>query len=253
MALCPNASAPRMGRMTAIARSSNTSTDNTIGVSLLQTQPRSNRTLATPPDDEMYVTPPRNSDVIRPYDSARPATNPGMKLATRSTIPVTAPERRLAISSDPVYSRPSMSSSSTTPRSAPTSMNSSEVTTGTRPPSPKASPPMRYSGMGESPMRRASAARAASRSTTPPSSRNNSAASRMDQPTRRILVTVSMPSAVPTTTRVSPGSIKKSGPGAGNATSPLRTATTETPVRVRIRASPIFLPAYGPSVSTTSQ
>jgi hypothetical protein len=47
------------------------------------------------------------------------------------------------MSSSALYSRPSMSSSSSTPISAPTSMNSSGAPSGTSPPVPKASPPSR--------------------------------------------------------------------------------------------------------------
>ena len=52
-----------------------------------------------------------------------------------------------------------------------------------------------------------------------------------------------MPSAVPTTTSVSPGSRTVSGAGAGMAPSPRRMATIDTPVRLRAWVSAIALPA----------
>src|ERR687891_19080 len=55
----------------------------------------------------------------------------------------------------------------------------------------------------------------------------------------------SIPLGVPTTSRVSPARNEKSGPGAGNASSPRITATMETPVRVRASVSPMVPSANG--------
>ena len=49
----PTSSAVRIGRYSAITRSSNTRIDSTTGVSRLPRRPRSARTLAMIPDDEM--------------------------------------------------------------------------------------------------------------------------------------------------------------------------------------------------------
>jgi len=53
-------------------------------------------------------------------------------------------------------SRPSVSSSSTTPIDAPVETNCPAAAAGTMPPFPRASPASRYSGIGERPKRRAS-------------------------------------------------------------------------------------------------
>ncbi len=80
---------------------------------------------------------------------------------------------------------------------------------------------------------------------TPPSSISRRARWGTAQPVAMISLTCSMPSTVPTTSIVSSASSVKSGAGAGNAVPSRITATTDTPVRVRIRASPIVFPAYG--------
>ncbi len=136
-------SAVRMGRYTAMARSSRTSTDSTTGVSRLPIRPRSVRTLAMIPEDEIAVTPPRTTAASGPQPSRNAAATPGRALSVRSSAPVGACRRRPSISSCAVYSRPSVSSSRTTPISAPTSMNSSLAPSGNSPPCPKASPPSR--------------------------------------------------------------------------------------------------------------
>src|SRR5919106_797408 len=131
------------GRYTAITRSSMTRIDSTAGVSRFPTHPISARSLATIPEDEMYVTPASRIPEIGSHPNRNPAARPGAAFSTRSTAPAPVPVRSPWISSRPVYSRPSNRRRRITPISAPISTNASAVTTGTRPPSPKASPASR--------------------------------------------------------------------------------------------------------------
>src|SRR5918996_45467 len=126
----PRRSTATTGRYTAMTRSSMTRIDSTAGVSRFPTHPISARSLATIPEAGSH--PNRN-----------PAARPGAAFSTRSTTPATVPVRSPLISSRPVYSRPSNRRRRITPISAPISTNASAVTTGTRPPSPKASPASR--------------------------------------------------------------------------------------------------------------
>src|ERR671921_530221 len=158
-----------------MARSSTTRMDRIAGVSRLPSRFRSPRTLATIPDEVTYVTPPRTTAARADQPSSSPATSPGVKLSPRSASPDGRAERRLPSSSPAEYSRPSRSSSRITPTSAPTSMNSWAVTSGSRPPSPKASPASRYRGIAERPRRPASRARMPRPRMTPPSSRRTAA------------------------------------------------------------------------------
>src|SRR5919112_1660225 len=158
-----------------MARSSTTRMDRIAGVSRLPSRFRSPRTLATIPDEVTYVTPPSTTAASADQPSSSPAARPGVKLRTRSTSPAGAAARRLPSSSLAEYSRPSRSSSRITPTSAPTSMNSWAVTSGSRPPSPKASPASRYRGIAERPRRPASRARMPRPRMTPPSSRRTAA------------------------------------------------------------------------------
>src|SRR5918992_937489 len=160
-----------------MARSSTTRMDRITGVSRLPSRFRSPRTLATIPDEVTYVTPPSTTAASADQPSSSPASSPGVKFSTRSTRPAGAAARRLPTSSLAEYSRPSRSSSRMTPTSALTSMNSLAVTSGSRPPSPKASPASRYRGMAERPKRPARRPRMPSARMTPPSSRRTAAPS----------------------------------------------------------------------------
>src|SRR5918996_1517553 len=117
--------------------------ERTTGVSRFPTHPISARILATIPEDEMYVTPASRIPETGSHPNRNPAARPGAAFSTRSTTPATVPVRSPLISSRPVYSRPSNRRRRITPISAPISTNASAVTTGTRPPSPKASPASR--------------------------------------------------------------------------------------------------------------
>jgi hypothetical protein len=130
-----------------------------------------------------------------------------------------------------------------TPTSAPTSMNSWAVTSGSNPPSPKASPASRYRGMAERPSRPASRPRIPSPRITPPSSSRTTAPWFTAGQLPSSLLSSLMPWAVPTTTRVSLGSRPASGAGAGMAPSPRTMATIDTPVRLRAWVSAIDRPA----------
>src|SRR5918992_325862 len=157
-----------------MARSSTTRMDRITGVSRLPSRFRSPRTLATIPDEVTYVTPPSTTAASADQPSSSPASSPGVKFRTR---PARAAARRLPTSSLAEYSRPSRSSSRMTPTSAPISMNSLAVTSGSRPPSPKASPARRYRGMADSPKRPARRPRMPSPRMTPPSSSRTAAPS----------------------------------------------------------------------------
>src|SRR5918994_3762470 len=160
-----------------MARSSTTRMDRITGVSRLPSRFRSPRTLATIPDEVTYVTPPSTTAASADQPSSSPASRPGVKLRPRSTRPAGAVARRLPSSSLAEYSRPSRSSRRMTPTSAPISMNSLAVTSGSRPPSPKASPASRYRGMADRPRRPARGPRNPSPRMTPPSSRRTAAPS----------------------------------------------------------------------------
>ena len=114
-----------------------------VGVSTLDSRPSSCSTLAMIPDDETYVMPPNAAATTGGQPRIRPAIAPGEKLRTKSMTPPRTPVRRLFVSSLPVYSRPSMKSSSTTPISAPTCTKSWLNASGSRPPLPNANPASR--------------------------------------------------------------------------------------------------------------
>src|SRR5262245_36877484 len=173
--LSPASRTVRTGRYTAMARSSITSSDRTTGVSRLPMRPRSSRSLATIPEEEIQVTPPSTSAASGRQPSSSPAASPGVKFSTRSIVPAGAPARSPAASSSAEYSSPRTSSSSTTPISAPAAANSCAADSGSRPPSPNASPASRYSGIGDSPKRPAIRPRTPSANSLPPSSRSRTA------------------------------------------------------------------------------
>lgn len=100
-------------------------------------------TLAITPDDEIQVTPASATAPTGPHPSIRPAMAPGVALSTKSTAPDGYWVLRLVTSSDALYSSPSRSRSRMTPISAPMAVNSSLAPSGSRPPSPKASPASR--------------------------------------------------------------------------------------------------------------
>ena len=81
----PTTSTPRIGRYSAIVRSSITQTVTTNCAALPPDHPRSEMIFAATPDDVTSVTPPRKSDVTSPKSSRNPARNPGVKLSTRSS------------------------------------------------------------------------------------------------------------------------------------------------------------------------
>jgi hypothetical protein len=70
--LPPSATAPSIGRATAMARSSNTRIDRTTGVSRFPVHPRSTSSFATTPDEEMYVMPPRYREPTGPEPTSKP-------------------------------------------------------------------------------------------------------------------------------------------------------------------------------------
>lgn len=76
-----------MGRYTATARSSSTSTLRITGVSRLPTRPRSPSTFAMTPDDEIQVTPASTTAATGPQPSSSAATAPGTALSAQSTRP----------------------------------------------------------------------------------------------------------------------------------------------------------------------
>jgi hypothetical protein len=78
-----------------------------------------------------------------PHPRSKAQMAPGAALITRSTMPARALLLRLVTNSSALYSRPSVSSSRTTPISAPTEMNSSLVASGSTPPVPNARPAIR--------------------------------------------------------------------------------------------------------------
>jgi len=83
-------------------RSSTTRMESTVGASLFPTHSRSSSSLATTPEEEMYVMPPKNSAGSRPHPSKKPAANPGVKFRARSRSPDRAELRRLETSSSAV-------------------------------------------------------------------------------------------------------------------------------------------------------
>ncbi len=113
------------------------------GVSRLPSRPRSPRTLAITPEEEIQVTPPSTTAATGPQPSNRAVAAPGRAFSAKSTAPAGYWVFRLLTRSAAVYSRPSISSSSTTPISAPVETNSVLALSGRRPPCPKASPPSR--------------------------------------------------------------------------------------------------------------
>jgi hypothetical protein len=84
--------------------------------------------------------------------------------------PAVMPRRRLFFNSSPVYSRPNINRSRSTPISAPIRTKLSLRLRGARPPLPKARPAKRYKGMAEKPQRLASLAEIARPTSTRPSS-----------------------------------------------------------------------------------
>ena len=139
----PINTAVRIGRYTAMARSSNTSTERITGVSRLPSRPRSASTFATIPDDEMLVTPPSTVAPTGPQPSASATATPGAALSTMSSTPAGHERRRPVVSSAAEYSRPSSRSSSTTPTSLASVVKSPMLPSGTMPPVPKQTPPIR--------------------------------------------------------------------------------------------------------------
>src|SRR3954467_4155085 len=91
------------GRYTAIERSSISRTDRITGTSGRPTHPRSDRSLATTPDELTYVTPPSSTLPTGPNPSTSPATTPGRKFAARLTSPTGAARGRLCTSSSAEY------------------------------------------------------------------------------------------------------------------------------------------------------
>ena len=117
-----------------------TSRLRTAGVSRLPRRSRSASTLATTPEELTQQTPPSSTAAVGPHPSTRPARNPGVKLTTASTTPGTAPVRSPWRSSSGLYSRPRVSSSSSTPISPARRMKSALTSRGATPPLPTASP-----------------------------------------------------------------------------------------------------------------
>src|SRR6266540_2758319 len=199
-----------------MARSSITRTDSTVGVSRLPSRPRS--------------------------PSSSPATRPGVKLSARSTTPAAAERRSAPVSSSAEYSMPNRSSSRITPISgagldepggghqgkqpAPAERQPGEQVQRDRRQAQPARDPAEDAEPQDDPAQLQQQLRTM-HGAQPPSSR----------------ASIAIPPGVPTTTAVSPASSGVSGPGAGIAWSPRRTATIEVPVRLRAWVSPSGRPA----------
>ena len=105
----------------------------------------------------MYVT-PANARMPTPLRlSSHPASAPGVALSTASTAADGRWRRKLVANSATENSSPRVRSSSTTPMDAPVVTNGPAAGTGAMPPSPRARPANRYSGIGDNPYRRAAA------------------------------------------------------------------------------------------------
>ncbi len=91
----------------------------------------------------MYVTPAIARAPTGPQPSSNAAIAPGAAFSTRSSTPAIHERFSPVVSSDAEYSRPSSRSSSTTPISLAMCVNSWMPCNGTKPPTPKARPPMR--------------------------------------------------------------------------------------------------------------
>jgi hypothetical protein len=137
------------------------------------------------PDELIHVTPPRSTAAIGSHPSSSPSATPGTAFRLMSRTPGANPVRRPLRSSPSEYSRPSANSRSNTPISAAISKNSTDTSSCTRPPSPIASPAIRYSGIAEIPKPPAIRESSASARISAPISMNASAASSV--PAARII------------------------------------------------------------------
>ncbi len=103
----------------------------------------------------MYVTPARARIPTPLSPSSAPAIAPGTALSNTSTHADGRCRRRLLANSPMENSSPRVRSSSTTPIDAPVLTNCAAAGIGAMPPSPRARPATRYSGIGDSANRRA--------------------------------------------------------------------------------------------------
>ena len=222
-----------------------TRTDSTTGVSRLVRRPSSCSTFAMTPEDETQVTPASATAAIGPQPSRKRDDRPGRGVERHvDDARESRCLERCRTSSTALYSRPSITISRMTPISAPISMNSSLAAIGKNPPSPKARPPSRMSGIG----RDADARGESSEQADPQEERadldedERVVSHRAAQPPAMMRTSLSSPSRVPRATRLSPVVRRSVGTGAGSTPVSRMIATTEQRVRVRALVSPRVRP-----------
>src|SRR6476620_5983197 len=242
----PAANTASSGRYAAIAKSSSTRIDSTAGVSLLPSRRRSDSSRAITPEDEMYVTPARARIPTPLSPSSAPAIAPGPALSNTSTHADGRCRRRLLANSPMENSSPRVRSSSTTPIDAPVLPHCAAAGIGAMPPSPRARPATRYSGIGDSANRRAAVPNTVSTVRMTPSSSSSVADTCIAQlsaggaarlPCATISSTPEMPSSVPMTTSTSLTRNISPGPGDARTASSRTIATIEGPVDERASGS----------------